>query len=209
MEWLKGLFGPRSNVFQELLVRQGEYAIASVQALQNYLANPGTKRSKKARQMEQDADEVQRILVHELEDTFVTPFDREDIFALSQAIDNFIDYVYATVSELEIFDLQPSDSMQNIADLLLEMAQKLHLATERLFDHPRVASEHARRVKKIENEVENVYRVSLAEIFSGPEDVSYLMEMLKAREVLRHMSNASDQGDRAADVILDIGIKWY
>jgi uncharacterized protein Yka (UPF0111/DUF47 family) len=61
----------------------------------------------------------------------------------------------------------------------------------------------------MENQVETAYRKSLADLFSGPEDVAQVMEMLKAREVLRHMSNASDQGDRAADIILDIGIKWY
>jgi uncharacterized protein Yka (UPF0111/DUF47 family) len=209
MEWIRRLFQPRQNPFQELLVKQGEYAVASVEALQAYLKHPGTKRSVKARQTEKEADEVQRILIHELEDTFVTPLDREDIFALSQAIDNFIDYVYDTVAELEIFELTPSRSMQSIADLLLEMAHELHLAMQRILDHPRVAGEHARRIKKIENEVETAYRISLAEMFSGPDDVTYLMTMLKAREVLRHMSNASDQGDRAADVILDIGIKWY
>jgi predicted phosphate transport protein (TIGR00153 family) len=209
MEWIKNIFSPRRDVFQELLTQQGQYAIESVEALQAYLQNPGTKRSKKVRQTEKEADEVQRILIHELEDTFVTPFDREDIFALSQAIDNFTDYIYTTVAELEIFDLEPSHFMSEIADLLLEMAEEISLATQRIVDHPRVASQHARRIKKIEYQVETTYRESLAEMFSGPDKVSYLMEMMKAREVLRHMSNASDQGDRAADVILDIGIKWY
>jgi predicted phosphate transport protein (TIGR00153 family) len=209
MEWLKSFFKPQQNVFQKLLIQQGKFAIASVEALQKYLKNPGEKRSEKARQTEKEADEVQRILIHELEDTFVTPLDREDIFAMSQALDNFIDYVYDTVNELEIFDLNPSESMKTITDLLLEMAHELHLAMQRLMDHPRVAGQHARRIKKIENDIETAYRESLAEMFSGPEEISYLMNALKAREVLRHMSNASDQGDRAADVILDIGIKWY
>jgi predicted phosphate transport protein (TIGR00153 family) len=209
MEWLKRIFRPQQNVFQTLLIKQGDFAIASVEALQKYLKNPGEKRSEKAKQTEKEADEVQRILIHELEDTFVTPLDREDIFAMSQALDNFIDYIYDTVNELEIFDLTSSESMKTIADLLLEMAHELHLAMERLMDHPRVAAQHARRIKKIENNIETAYRESLAEMFSGPEEISYLMNALKAREVLRHMSNASDQGDRAADVILDIGIKWY
>ncbi len=209
MEIIRQFFSRRPDVFQELLTEQGSYAIASVEALQGYLANPGKKRSKKARETEKEADEIQRILIHELEDTFVTPLDREDIFALSQALDNFIDYVYDTVAELEIFDIMPNEPMQTIANLLLEMAHEMHLAMQRLLDHPRVAAEHARRMKKIENEVETAYRESLSELLSGPEEVSYLMTVLKAREVLRHMSNASDQGARAADVILDIGIKWY
>ena len=138
----------------------------------------------------------------------MTPLDREDIFALSRAIDNFIDYVYDTVAELEIFELNPSDSMKTIAELLLEMANELHLATQRLIDHPRVANEHARRIKSIENQVETTYRHSIVELFTGPENSAHIMEMLKSREALRHMSNSSGQGDRAADIILDIGIKW-
>ncbi len=208
MNWFKRFFKPPQNNFPELLIQQGNYAVASVEALRDYLKKPSAKRSADARQMEKEADEIQRILIHELEDTFVTPLDREDIFALSRAIDNFIDYVYDTVAELEIFELMPSESMVDITLLLLEMATELHLATERLIDHPRVANEHARRVKGLENRVENAYRQSLATMFNGPQDIAHIMEMLKTREVLRHMSNASDQGDRAADIILDIGIKW-
>ena len=99
-------------------------------------------------------------MIHELEDTFVTPLGREDIFALSRDIDNFIAYVYDTVAELEIFELNPSDSMKTIAEFLLEMANELHLATQRLIDHPCVANEHARRIKSIENQVETTYRHS-------------------------------------------------
>jgi len=102
-----------------------------------------------------------------LEDTFVTPLDREDIFALSRAIDNFIDYVYDTVAELEIFELNPSDSMKKIAEFLLEMANELHLATQRLIDHPRVANEHARRIKSIENQVETTCRHSPVDFTSA------------------------------------------
>jgi len=208
MKWLKRFLKPPQSNFPELLRQHGEFAVTSVEALLDYLKKPGTKRSAQARKTEKHADEIQRILIHELEDTFVTPLDREDIFALSRAIDNFIDYVYDTVAELEIFELTPSESMKTIADLLLEMAIELDLAVQRLFDHPRVANDHARRIKSIENRVETAYRHSLVDLFSGPEDSTHIMEMLKSREVLRHMSNASDQGDRAADIILDIGIKW-
>jgi uncharacterized protein len=78
----------------------------------------------------------------------------------------------------------------------------------RLLDHPGVAAEHARRVKAIENQVEDAYRRNLAALFQGPEDIQHVMDMLKMREVLRHLSNAADQGDKAADIIMDIVVKW-
>lgn len=208
MQWFKRFLKPRQNDFLDLMIRQGEFAVAVVEALQAYLKKQNDKKSIRARQLENEADEVQRILVHDLMDTFVTPIDREDIFSLSRALDNFIDYVYDTVEELEIFDLEAQGPVLVIADLLHEMASELHLALQRLIDHPGVASEHARRVKSLENRVEDLYRHSLAELFQGPQDIAQVMEILKTREVLRHLSNAADQGDIAADTIMDIVVKW-
>jgi len=208
MEWLKRFLKPRQSNFIELLIQQGEYTIAIVEALQAYFKKQSAKKSSIARQIEKDADEVRRILVHELLNTFVTPIDREDLFALSRSLDNFVDYIYTTIEELEIFEMQASEDVSEIASLLLEMAIELHLAMQRLLDHPGVATEHARRVKSLENQIEDAYRRRLAELFSGPEDVHHVMEMLKAREVLRHLSNAADQGDMAADIIMDVVVKW-
>lgn len=208
MEWLKRFLKPRQSNFIQLLIEQGEYAVLSVEALQAYFKKQSDKKSTKARQVEKEADEVQRILVHELQQTFVTPIDREDIFSLSRAIDNFIDYIYDTVEELEIFEIEASEAVSEIAVMLLEMANELRLALERLLDHPGVASEHARRVKSLENQVEKAYRRNLAELFQGPEDMHQVMDILKMREVLRHLSNAADQGDKAADIIMDIVVKW-
>jgi len=70
-----------------------------------------------------------------------------------------------------------------------------------------VAAEHAQRAKALENRVENVYREALAELFSGPEDVKHVVKMLKKREVYRHLSNAADRGDEAANIIADIVVK--
>jgi hypothetical protein len=208
MEWLKRFLRPKQSNFIELLVQQGEFAVASVEALQAYFRKQSEKKSTRARQIEKDADEVRRILVHELLDTFVTPIDREDLFALSRSLDNFVDYIYTTVEELEIFGLSASEDVLEFAALLLEMASELRLALARLIDHPGVALEHARRVKALENQVEDTYRRKLADLFSGPEDVHQVMQMLKIREVLRHLSNAADQGDKAADIIMDIVVKW-
>ena len=208
MEWLKRFLKPKQDNFTIYLVQQGEMAVAITDALQSYLQKPVEKKQEKARRIEHEADEIQRILVHELLDTFVTPFDREDIFNLSRALDNFIDYVYDTVEELVIFEVENPVGVQEIADILSEMASELHLALQRLSDHPGVASEHARRAKGCENRVENVYRHTIAKLFNEPEDIHAVMVMLKNREVLRHLSNAADYGDRAADTILDIVVKW-
>jgi hypothetical protein len=56
--------------------------------------------------------------------------------------------------------------------------------------------------------VEKVYREALADLFSDPQDLDDVMEILKLREIYRHLSNAADRGDQAANVIGDIVVKW-
>jgi len=80
-------------------------------------------------------------------------------------------------------------------------------AVDRLENHPRVATEHAQRAKALENRVEGVYREALADLFSGVEDIHHVVKMMKLREVYRHLSNAADRGDEAANVIADIVVK--
>jgi len=94
-----------------------------------------------------------------------------------------------------------------IASLLKDAGWEIHQATLRLQKNPGVAIEHAQRAKALENRVEAVYREAVADLFSGPEDVHHVVEMLKEREVYRHLSNAADRGDEAANVIADIVVK--
>jgi uncharacterized protein Yka (UPF0111/DUF47 family) len=108
---------------------------------------------------------------------------------------------------MEILNVKPTPYMRRIASLLCDAAFELQVGVQRIEDHPRVASEHAQRAKALENRVESVYREAVADLFSGPQDVEHIVQMLKLREVYRHLSNAADRGDEAANIIADIVVK--
>jgi uncharacterized protein len=74
-------------------------------------------------------------------------------------------------------------------------------------NHLTVANDHVQRAKALENRVETVYREALADLFKGPKNIDHVMDMLKAREIYRHLSNAADRGDNAANVVADIIMK--
>jgi len=172
-----------------------------------YLNHPDQARADSARKLEKEADEIRRILIDELNRTFVTPIDREDIHALSRAIDDVLDYAYTTVDEMAILDVAPNDFLRRMASLLRDAAHEIHLGVQRLSDHPGVAEDHAVRAKALENRVEHVYREAIADLFHQPKDVEHIVEMLKLREIYRHLSNAADRGDEAANVLSDIVVK--
>lgn len=79
------------------------------------------------RRFEKEADEVRRILIDELNQTFVTPIDREDIFALSRAIDDILDYAYSTVDEMVVLQVKLNSFLQQMV-LLFRDAVEVNMA---------------------------------------------------------------------------------
>lgn len=204
---MQKLFKKRQNTFVKLIHEQAALTLAGLDALKLYMEGQGSEAAEDLIRIEKEADEIRRILIFELNQTFITPFDREDIFALSRAIDDVLDYAYSTINEMEVLKVRPTSFMARIASLLRDGAFELLQAVDRLQEHPGVSNEHAQRAKALENRVEEVYREALADLFSGAEDTKHIVKMLKQREVYRHLSNAADRGDEAANVIADIVVK--
>jgi hypothetical protein len=197
----------KTNRFIELLIQQAEFAVEGFQALLKYVSMPDDTLASRVSQIEKEADEVRRILIDELNQTFVTPFDREDIFALSLTVDDILDYANTTVEEMVMLDIEPNSFIERMVSLLNDAAREIHMGVIRLQDHPNVANDHAVRAKALENRVETVYREAIADLFTTPRDLEHIVNMLKLREVYRHLSNAADRGDAAANVIGDIVVK--
>jgi predicted phosphate transport protein (TIGR00153 family) len=204
---MRAFFKKRQNVFLKLIHDQAAITLEGMEALKTYLATQDPAAQKLLETKEKEADEVRRVLIDELNKTFITPFDREDIFSLSRTIDDVLDYAYSTESEMEILKVKPTPYMQRMASLLRDAAYELSMAVNNLEEHPGVSNDHAQRAKALENRVEGVYREALADLFSGAEDIKHVVKMLKLREVYRHLSNAADRGDEAANVIADIVVK--
>ncbi len=205
---LRNIFKPKPNKFLQLLTEQTALMVKGLELLKIYMERHDSAVAKQIAQTEKEADEVRRILIEELMRTFITPFDREDIFSLSREIDDVLDYANTTVDEMEILEVSPTPFMERMASLLYDAACEIKLSIERVQDnHLTVASDHAQRAKALENRVEHVYREALADLFRGPKNVKHIMTMLKVREIYRHLSNAADREDMAANVIADVVMK--
>src|SRR5829696_3934143 len=202
-----GFLKKREEVFHKLIQQQASITYEGLKLLVKYLETQDGEIAEELALKEKEADEVRRILIDELNRRFVTPFDREDIFALSRSIDDVIDYADSTVSEMVVLKVEPTKYMLRIASLLKDAAYEIYQAVQRLQKNPSVAIDHAQRAKALENRVEGVYREAIADLFTGPEDVHHIVEMLKLREVYRHLSNAADRGDEAGNIIADIVVK--
>jgi predicted phosphate transport protein (TIGR00153 family) len=198
----KPFFGSENRFF-ELLAHQSSKSLEGLEALWGFVENETKENANHVRNLEREADELRRILIEELDRTFITPLDREDIYALSRAIDDVVDYANTTVDEMEIYGVEGDQHIKDMVDILRKAARELNDAVKTLKDYPRIALEHAVKAKSYENEMEKAYHLALADLFKGTDTVY----MLKMREIYRHLSNAADRGDEAANIISSIVMK--
>lgn len=208
-QYIQSLFQRKSNRFILRLHEQATIVVDGAQALVDYMNKPSKKNAARVREIEKQADEVRRILIDELNHTFVTPIDREDLFGLSRAIDDVLDYAYSTTNEMDILHVEPNNYLTQMAQLLHNAAEEIKLSMERLEHHPNVADSHAVRVKGIENSMDTLYAEALADLFKDPRSLKDVVNMLKLREIYRHMYHAVGSAEQAANIINDILVKFY
>lgn len=189
--------------FFEILSSQASKTLDGLEALWNFVESGSKENANLVRFIEREADELRRILVQELDQTFVTPLDREDIYNLSRAIDDVVDYANTTVDEMEIYEVKGDEHIKEMVGILRKAARELNDGVKILKDYPKIALEHAVKAKSYENQMEKAYHLALADLFKGTDTVY----MLKMREIYRHLSNAADRGDEAANIISSIVMK--
>ena len=165
--------------------------------------NRSPETAKQVKKCEVEADDLRLILIQELDKTFVTPLDREDIFNLSRAIDDVMDYANSTVLEMDIYEVPADGHVKEMVSILISAGREINQAIKHLEEQPKVAAVHAVKAKAYENTMEGAYRLALSHLFRGDDPVF----MLKMREIYRHLSNAADRGDEAANIISSIVMK--
>ncbi len=198
---------PRRDNFLQLLEQQTAKTREGLEALEQFLKTLDSEQARRVELIEKQADEFRRILIDELNRSFATPIDREDLFSLSRAIDDVLDYAYTTVDEIVMLGVLPTDHMRQMVKVVREAVDELYLGVVEIRAHPQVALQHAVRAKKLENRAEQMYREALVNLFNNAKTVEDVLMILKTREIYRHLSNAADRGDEAANIISDIVVK--
>jgi len=194
---------PEKKDFFKMLLDQMSKVEEGMEALVNFMENPTKENGDRVDTLESEADELRRILVDELNRSFITPIDREDIFALSRSTDDIMDYAKSTVEEMLLFGVVPDEYMKKMVGALYSASRDISSALRNLKKCPGICAEHLVRAKKAENFVEHRYREGLVELFKSND----VIKILKTREIYRHLSNAADRVAESADVVGDILVK--
>lgn len=199
---LKKIFGSKIDFFQ-LLREQAEYIKKSVHALASYTKELNPADAEEVKSLEEQADQKRFELVQDLNKTFITPYDREDIYMLSKSLDDILDYYKTTIKEMEIYQVGQAPELCEFVDVLETASANIYDAVDNMEKNPKNAVQFAVKAKKCENKVESLYRHSVAALLMS-DDIKYIIKM---RELYRHLSNCADRIDQASDLICHILMK--
>lgn len=201
--WPAGVFEPPVD-FYALLDAHAAKVLEGMEALMSWLDTGAADRCERVRQLEKQADEMKMNLERKLVQTFVTPFDREEIYDLSARLDEVINAAKSIVREIEALEVSPEDSfLRPMAELLLEGTRCLQLSFAALKSNPKEASAQAFLARKSENRFAKVYRQAMRQLFQ----LDDFKKVLKTREVYRYMMMAAEKIDVVAESLLHVIIK--
>lgn len=181
-----------------------EMAEAMAKLMGRYEDVPSAR--KQMKDMEHRADEIVHVIHEAINETFVTPIEREDLRELASKLDEVIDMLYASVLRLDLYDVgEPDEGMRDLADITLKSVVRLEEAIrllERRDQGDRV-EQLCVEVNQLENEADEVMNRSIAALFREREAI----DVIKLKEIYEKMELATDLCEDVADVLSDIVAK--
>ncbi|MFY9300435.1 MAG: DUF47 family protein [Candidatus Nitrosotenuis sp.] len=159
------------------------------------------------KRLEREADELTRSIFAELNKTFITPLDREDIQRIASKTDDVIDYMEGIAGRIKSYQVTSTPPyMLDIAKELLSAIKEVEFLISKLKDVKVDKSlvEHCRRISDIEHSIDDLYRDAVGKLFESSDAIT----IIKLKDIYEAIETASDRCLDVADVIEDIVLKY-
>ena len=154
--------------------------------------------------LEHKGDEMTHSILVKLNQTFITPLDREDIHHLASAMDDVIDYMHAAGERLVMYKIQAApQAAAELAGVIIKQCEQLEKAVSILDKHDKVL-EICVEINRLENEADQIGRKALAELFAREKDP---IELIKIKELIEVLETATDKAEDAANVLESVVLK--
>lgn len=199
---------PRDDSFSTLFGASAAHLVVGADLLAELLATSPADRPEVAERMraaEHAADETTHEIMRKLNSTFVTPFDRQDIYALASGLDDVMDAMEAAVDIVVLY--QVGELPSELADMV-GVLQKAAAITAEAMPGLRSIGPHLAdywiEVNRLENLADQVYRGFIARLFGGDTDAVTIM---KLKDVVTELEDAADKFEQVANIVETIAVK--
>ena len=132
--------------------------------------------SKRIKSVEHECDELNHTVTTRLNRSFITPFDREDIYTLSGALDDVCDYIDAAARAMVMYDIHEADDFsKQLSVIILKLADEIGAAVE-LLKKAKGLEKHLVEIQRLENDADEVYFQAMANLFKNSPDAIFLIK---------------------------------
>ncbi|WP_448062215.1 DUF47 domain-containing protein [Cellulomonas hominis] len=198
---------PRDSSFFDLLAASAAHLVTGANLLAELLGadRPGRKAlAKQLNEVEHLADEATHSIMRRLNQTFVTPFDRDDIYNLASALDDCMDFMEEASDLIVLYKLEELPA--RVSDQVQVLQRCAELTADAM---PRLRSmadlaEYWVEVNRLENQADKAHRKLLAQLF---DDVSDPIQLMKLKEVVEKLEDAADAFEKVANTVETIALK--
>jgi uncharacterized protein len=161
-------------------------------------------RVKELKALEHKNDDMTHAVLVKLNQTFITPFDREDIHQLASKMDDVLDYMYAAGERLVMYKITSAPpAAAELAGVIVRQADQLAKAVSMLEKHDDVL-EICVEINRLENEADQIGRAALAALFEREKDP---INLIKVKELIEFLETATDKAEDAANVLESVVLK--
>ncbi len=203
-------FMPREQKFFDLFEQGARNMVKAAQVLKDLV---DTWEDIKGRvdeiaQMETEGDTITHQIMAQLNRTFVTPFDREDIALLAHSLDDVTDFIFAAATRMLIYKIDHSTPRaKELADIIVQAAAEVERAIPQLRHRAELKKVLPRcvEINRLENAADEVFRSALAELF---DDTTDMAQIIKWREIYEHMESATDRCEDVSNVLEGVALKY-
>ncbi|HLU95242.1 MAG TPA: DUF47 family protein [Thermobifida alba] len=197
---------PRDDSYYEMFADFANNLVLASRLLVELISEDADRETvaEKMRQCEQAGDERAHAIMRRLNASFVTPFDREDIYRLASSLDNVMDALEAAVDFIGLYQLDrlPKGIIDQVG--ILERAAELTAEAMPRLRSMRNLSGYWVEINRLENQADQVYRRLLAHLFSGEYDA---LTVLKLKDVVDQLEAAADAFEHVANTVESIAVK--
>ncbi len=200
---------PRNSRFYDLFEESGHKLVVAAEALVDLFQNFENVEVKISRikEMEHEADNITHEVYRQVNLTFVTPLDREDIAALAQRLDDVMDFIEGAATMVRIYSItKPSQAARGLADLIRLQCLEIERAVG-LLRHSRQLKqipERLREINRLENEADTLFLNASADLFRSEANT---VEVIKWRDIYDQLEQATDSAEHVAHVLEGVVLK--
>jgi hypothetical protein len=199
---------PRETKFFDMFAEVADNLVAGAKVLSDCLHHYDYEKLpavvEKIKQIEHQGDDMTHRILIKLNQTFITPFDREDIHLLTSSLDDVLDFINGASDRLFTYKItQPSPSAKVLAAIVLKQTEELRTAVSMLGKNGKLL-EHCVEVNRLENEADQVSREAIGRLFDGGYDP---ITLIKLKELLEILETASDKAEDVANVLETVVLK--